>query len=170
MVDDKDLEGLDPYDLMAAEAQRLDRFFSGAADDIWKRPSLAGWSVRDVLATASTEDYNQACLDGTVAQFLADVETKGASDLATANDIGIHEFDGQTPAAILATWRTTSTEHREAFRARRQERRHQRGRLPRPPAGLHLAFELATHADDVEVPLTGGCGGAYRVAGASALR
>ena len=29
MTDDRDLEGLDPYDLMDSEAGRLDRFFIG---------------------------------------------------------------------------------------------------------------------------------------------
>ena len=51
MVDDADLQGLDPYELMEAEAARLDRFFSGLDDATWSRPSrCAGWSVRDVLA------------------------------------------------------------------------------------------------------------------------
>ena len=62
------------------------------------RTRCAGWSMRDLLAhLAASEDYNQACLDGTVQQFLADVGAKGAVDLASANEIGIREFDGPSP-------------------------------------------------------------------------
>ena len=51
MVDDADLQGLDPYDLMQREAERLDQFFVGLDDAAWSRRSrCAGWSVRDMLA------------------------------------------------------------------------------------------------------------------------
>jgi uncharacterized protein (TIGR03083 family) len=156
MVDDKDLEGLDPYELMATEAQRLDRFFSGLSGDGWSRPSRCeGWSVRDVLAhLGSSEGYNQACLGGTVAQFLADMGAKGASDLATVNDLGIHEFDGQEPAAILTAWRTRATDNRETFRARDGGNVDSSvGEYPARWQAFHLSFELATHADDVHVPV-----------------
>jgi uncharacterized protein (TIGR03083 family) len=157
MTDDNDLAGLDPYDLMATESARNDRFFTAAGADEWARPSrCAGWSVRDLLAhLAATEDYSQACLDGTVQQFLADMGAKGAVDLASANEIGIRSFDDQTPEQVLATWRSRSTQNRDGFRARDGgDVDSSVGAYPARWQAFHLAFELATHADDAYVPVT----------------
>jgi uncharacterized protein (TIGR03083 family) len=156
MVDEHDLEGLDPYDLMAAESARLERFFSSVGDDGWATPSRCeGWSVRDVLAhLVSTEDYNQACLEGTAQQFLAGVGAKGAVDLASANEIGIRELDDRTPEQLLELWRARSAENREGFRARDgADVDSSVGAYPARWQAFHLAFELATHADDVFVPV-----------------
>jgi uncharacterized protein (TIGR03083 family) len=157
MVDDQDLNGLDPYELMATEATRLDGFFSSASADEWGKPTRCeGWSARDLLAhLAASEDYNRACLDGTVQQFLADVGAKGAVDLASANEIGIREFDDQTPEQILETWRTRSGQNCEGFRARAGgDVDSSVGPYPGRWQAFHLAFELATHADDVGVPVS----------------
>ncbi|HEY5077621.1 MAG TPA: maleylpyruvate isomerase family mycothiol-dependent enzyme, partial [Acidimicrobiia bacterium] len=156
MIDDQDLTGLDPYELMASEAERLDRFFASAGADDWKKPTRCeGWNVRDLLAhLAASEDYNRACLDGTVQQFLADIGAKGAVDLASANEIGIHEFDDRTPDQILETWRTASTQNRAAFKARDgSDVDSSVGAYPARWQAFHLAFELATHADDIDVPV-----------------
>lgn len=156
-MDDQDLAGLDPYDLMATEADRLDGFFSKVADAEWAEPTrCAGWNVRDLLAhLAASEDYNRACLDGTVQQFLADVGAKGAVDLATANEIGIREFDEQRPDEVRSTWRAKSIENREGFRARDGgDVDSSVGAYPARWQAFHLAFELATHADDVGVPVS----------------
>jgi uncharacterized protein (TIGR03083 family) len=156
MVDDHDLEGLDPYELMAAESARLDRFFASRREDDWAIPSRCeGWSVRDVLAhLLATEDYNQACLDGTVQEFLAGVGAKGAVDLASANEIAISELDDRTPVQMLELWRTRSAEHRDGFRARDgADVDSSVGPYPGRWQAFHLAFELATHADDVFVPV-----------------
>jgi uncharacterized protein (TIGR03083 family) len=157
MVDDHDLDGLDPYDLMAAESARLEQFFASASANDWEQPSrCAGWSVRDVLAhLAATEDYNQACLEGTVQEFLADVGAKGAVDLASANEIGIRELDDRTPAQLLDLWRTHSAQNRAGFRARDgADVDSSVGAYPARWQAFHLAFELATHADDVYVPVS----------------
>jgi uncharacterized protein (TIGR03083 family) len=159
MVDDHDLEGLDPYDLMAAESARLESFFAAAGESDWEKPSrCAGWRVRDLLAhLVATEDYNQACLEGTVQQFLADVGAKGAVDLASANEIGIRELDDRTPAQLLELWRTHSAQNREGFRARDgADVDSSVGSYPARWQAFHLAFELATHADDVHVPTAPG--------------
>src|SRR5690349_4990088 len=98
MVDDSDLAGLDPYDLMATETARLDTYFSGLADADWQRASRCeGWDVRDVLChLAASEDYNQASLDGSVQELLADWGAKGATSLDRANELGIRSFDGRS--------------------------------------------------------------------------
>jgi len=157
MVDDADLQGLDPYDLMEAEAGRLDRFFVGLDDQAWSRPSrCAGWSVRDVLAhLLSSEDYNTACLDGTVGEFLASVGARGATDLTSANELGIRELDGRPTAELIEAWRATNARNREGFRSRDGgDVDSSVGAYPARWQAFHLAFELAVHADDVGVPVT----------------
>jgi uncharacterized protein (TIGR03083 family) len=156
MTDDSDLAGLDPYELMATEINRLDEHFSGLRDDEWQRSTRCdGWTVRDVLAhMASSEKYNRACLDGTVSSLLAEIGTKGATDLASANHIGIHEYDGQPAEAVLEEWREAS----RANLARLRERDggdidSSVGAYPARWQAFHLAFELATHADDVAAPI-----------------
>jgi uncharacterized protein (TIGR03083 family) len=152
VTDDRDLQGLDPYDLIATELERLDRYFSGLRADEWERPTrCAGWSVRDVLAhMASSEQYNRACLDGNVAAFLSEVGAKGATDLASANEIGIREYDDRSSEAILEEWREASRENLTRLRERDgRDIDSSVGAYPGRWQAFHLAFELATHADDV---------------------
>src|SRR4051812_41747658 len=156
MVDDSDVAGLDPYDLMAAETARLDTYFSGLADADWQRASRCkGWSVRDVLChLAATEDYNRASLDGNVQALLADWGAKGATDLESANALGIRSFDGRSTTDVLDVWRTKVNANREGFRARDGGNVDTSvGDYPARWQAFHLAFELATHADDVYAPV-----------------
>ena len=114
MTDDRDLQDLDPYDLMDAEAARLDAYFSGLDPADWAKPSRCeGWSVRDLLAhLASSEDYNHASLEGTVGEFLASWGEKGATDLTTANEIGIRSLDDCSTDQLIADWRVANAETR----------------------------------------------------------
>jgi len=156
MTDDRDLEGLDPYDLMDGEAARLDRFFAGLDAAAWSRPSrCAGWSVRDLMAhLLASEQYNAACLDGTVGDFLASVGAKGVTDLASANELGIRELDDRSPQELLEEWRTENAATRAGFRARDGgDVDSSVGAYPARWQAFHLAFELAVHADDVGVPV-----------------
>ena len=156
MTDDSDLAGLDPYALMATEINRLDVHFSGLRDDGWQRPTrCVGWTVRDVLAhMASSEKYNRACLDGTVSSLLAEIGAKGATDLASANEIGIHEYDGAPTEAVLDEWREASRANLARLRERDGgEIDSSVGAYPARWQAFHLAFELATHADDVWAPV-----------------
>ena len=86
----------------------------------------------------------------------------------SANEIGIREFDGQTTGRAPRDLAHASRgEPRSVPRARRRRRRQQVGAYPARWQAFHLAFELATHADDVGVPVTDGRGGGpHRVAGA----
>jgi uncharacterized protein (TIGR03083 family) len=157
MVDDADLQGLDPYDLMQREGERLDRFFVGLDDAAWSRPSRCeGWSVRDVLAhLLSSEQYNTASLEGTVADFLASVGARGATDLSSANELGIRELDDHSTAQLIEEWRAAAARTREGFRARDGgDVDTSVGAYPARWQAFHLAFELAVHADDVGVPVT----------------
>jgi uncharacterized protein (TIGR03083 family) len=142
---------------MDAEAGRLDRYFSGLDDADWSRPSrCAGWSVRDVLAhLLASEDYNHASLDGSVAAVLGSMGEKGATDLASANELGIRELDDRSITQLLADWRVANAETRAKFRERDgDEVDTSIGAYSARWQAFHLAFELAVHADDVYVPVT----------------
>ena len=157
MVDDAELAELDPYDLMTAETARLEQFFAGLTEADWQRPSrCAGWTVRDVVAhLAASEQYNRATLDGSVQQFLADMGAQGVTDLASANDLGVRGFDGQSPQQIVDEWRDRITRNTEELRARDgSDIDSSVGAYPARWQAFHLAFELATHADDIGVPVT----------------
>jgi len=157
MTDDRDLHDLDPYDLMDAEAARLDDYFSGLGPADWSKPSRCeGWSVRDVLAhLTASEDYNHASLDGTVGAFLAAWGEKGATDLNTANEVGIRELDDRSTEQLVADWRLANAETRAKLRERDGDDIDTSvGPYPARWQAFHLAFELAVHADDVGVPVT----------------
>jgi uncharacterized protein (TIGR03083 family) len=157
MVDDADLQGLDPYDLMDGEAARLDRYFTGLDTPAWSRPSRCeDWSVRDLLAhLLSSEQYNAACLDGGVAEFLAEVGARGATDLASANEMGIRELDNRSTAQLVDEWRAANARTRRGFRERDgSDVDSSIGAYPARRQAFHLAFELAVHADDVGAPVT----------------
>ena len=83
MADEGDLQGLDPFDQLDREAERLDHFFAALDDSRWEDPSRCdGWTVRDVLAhLAATESYHHACLDDTLSAFIQDGLDAGVSDL-----------------------------------------------------------------------------------------
>src|SRR5918992_1689003 len=104
---DADLAGLDPFDLLDQEAARLDRYLAELPAAEWARPSrCAGWTIRDVLAhLTATEAYHQACLDGEVADLLARTAARGATDLASANALGVADHAGWSPKRLLEEWR-----------------------------------------------------------------
>jgi uncharacterized protein (TIGR03083 family) len=157
VTDDRDLEGLDPYDLMDAEAARLDRFFSALSEDVWSKPSRCeGWSVRDVLAhLVASEDYNHASLEGTVGEFLASWGEKGATDLNSANEVGIRGLDDRSTDQLIADWRVANAETRAKLRERDGDDIDTSvGAYPARWQAFHLAFELAVHGDDVGVPVS----------------
>ena len=157
MTDDRDLEGLDPYDLMDTEAARLDGFFTGLDDSAWSRPTrCAGWTVRDLLAhLLASEDYNSASLNGTVGDFLGSLGARGATDLTSANELGIRDLDDRAPAQLIDEWRTANGAARAGFRDRDgADVDTSVGAYSARWQAFHLAFELAVHADDVGVPVS----------------
>jgi uncharacterized protein (TIGR03083 family) len=112
MTDDRELAGLDPFALLDTEAGRLDAFLSGLSDSGWNRASrCAGWTVRDVLGhLAASEDYHRACLDGTVAAFLAGFAERGGTDLDSVNALGVADYAASSPAQVLTRWRAASAD------------------------------------------------------------
>ena len=151
MTDDAELAGLDPFDLLDREAARIDRCLSALPTDEWARPSRCeGWSVRDVLAhLAASEGYHQACLDGEVKAWLAREASKGGTDIASVNAIGIAGRADQPPSRLLAEWRRANAETRRRFREDGDTVDTSVGPYPRRWQAFHVAGELATHADDM---------------------
>lgn len=159
MTDDRELAGLDPFDILDREAARLDAFFSALPADGWSRPTRCeGWTVRDVLGhLASAEEYHRACLDGEVAALLARFGERGATDLDSANAMGVADYADRTPDEVLAHWRATNAESRRRFRERGDGTVDTSiGDYPCRWQAFHVASELATHADDIGVPVTDG--------------
>src|SRR4051794_26114680 len=157
MTDDRDLQGVNPYDAMDRETERLYRFFTTIDDNAWTRPTrCAGWNVRDLLGhLRASEDYNQASLDGRVQDLLVQFGERGATDLDSANALGIADYADVPADALIEDWRTVQADTRKRLRDRD-------GGVIDSTVGdysarwqaCHLAAELATHADDMAVPET----------------
>lgn len=106
MIEDNELVGLDPFEILDGEAARLDAFFSAVGDEDWTRPSrCTGWSVRDVLGhLAAGEEYHRACLDATVSALLRRHAERGATDMDAFNALGIADRAEMSPDQVLAEW------------------------------------------------------------------
>ena len=157
MTDDRDLDGFDPYDVFDREAARLYRYFTAIDEATWSAPTrCAGWSVRDVLGhLRATEDYSQACLDFRVQDLFAALALRGATDMDSFNAVGISEYAGAETGALIEDWRTVNADTRKRFRDRDSgEVDSSVGAYPARHQAFHLASELATHADDIAVPIT----------------
>jgi hypothetical protein len=69
--------------------------------------------------------------------------------------LGIRELDDRATADLIEEWRTVNERTRERFRQRDgSDVDTSVGAYPARWQAFHLAFELATHADDVGVPVT----------------
>src|SRR5262249_34796996 len=157
MPDDAELEGLNPYDLMDAEAARLDAYLSGLDDGGWGRASACtGWTTRDMLAhLAGSEEYNHACLDDALPAFLERLGQAGASDLHPFNALGVPGRVDRSGDEVLAEWRAACGRTRDELRKRDgADIPTMVGPYPARWQAFHLASELATHADDIGVPVS----------------
>ena len=155
-----DLPGYDPFAIFDAEAGRLDRFFGSLEGGAWRRPSrCGGWSVRDVLAhLAGQEAYNHACLNDDLDAFFAWLRREGVAGegfgefnqwcVRTRRDVAVSE--------VLAEWRAANTVTRQRMRLLGRAGMLQTSAGPYPAGlqALHYSSELATHADDVGVPVS----------------
>jgi uncharacterized protein (TIGR03083 family) len=156
MPDDAVLEGLDPYDLMDAEAARLDAHLSELDGAGWDRASACrGWTTRDMLGhLAGSEEYNHACLDDALPGFLERLGQAGATDLDSFNALGVTERADRSSDEVLAEWRATCGRTRDELRKRDGgDIPTMVGPYPARWQAFHLASELATHADDIGVPV-----------------
>ena len=156
MTDDSALDGFDAFDVLDREAVRLDAFFSTLLATEWDRPSrCSGWSTRDLLAhLAASEAYHHACLAGRVSEYITELGAQGVNDLDDANKLGVDRLADYTPRELLAMWRSDNLETRQGFRERGNGMIDTTvGEYPCRWQAFHVAAELATHADDVFVPI-----------------
>src|SRR5690242_16812921 len=125
-------------------------------DSVWQRPSrCTGWSVRDVLGhLRADEDYFRACLDGRVNEFIGEMGARGATDLDSANQLGVDSYADAPSRALIDEWRTMNAGTRQQFRERDGgDVDTSVGAYSARLQAFHLAQELATHADDIDVPV-----------------
>ena len=157
MPDDSVLAEHDPYDLMDAEAARLEAWFGGLGPEDWEQPSAcAGWSVQDVLAHLGFgEEYNAACFDEDLPAFFERYTSRGATDMDGFNGLGVSDRAGRSAAELLDEWRSGCARTRSELRRRDGgDMTTGAGAYPARWQAWHLASELATHADDIGLPET----------------
>jgi uncharacterized protein (TIGR03083 family) len=151
------LDDLDPFAIFDAEAERLDRFFSGLNADDWMRPSRCeGWTVRDVLAhLAGEEAYNHACVDDDLEGLWARLEKNGVSGLTDFNDWTVRTRRNLPVDEVLDEWRTENGDTRRRMRelGRDATMATMAGPYPVGLQAFHYSSEYAAHGDDVGVPV-----------------
>lgn len=155
MADESILDGLDPFDLLDREADRVHHLFTSEPD--WSRPSrCAGWTVRDMLGhLTGLEDYTRANLDHTVGDLLQVALEAGISDLGTYNDWQIRQYAGVPTDELVGEWRAAQVANRLALRERGRSGSVDTlvGDYPSWLQTFHFAVEYATHGDDIYVPV-----------------
>ena len=103
---------------------------------------------------AAGEDYHRACLDRTVAAFLVGFAERGGTDLDSVNALGVAETptcprQRCSPAGVLPAQVTAAGSASEATALWNSV-----GDYPCRWQAVHVAAELATHADDIGMPVT----------------
>lgn len=153
MADESLLDGLDPFDILDRESDRVHALFASSPD--WSRPSrCAGWTTRDMLGhLTGLEDYARAGLDGTVAALFRAGREAGVRGVGGFNDWQIREYADLPAADLVQLWRTAVTANRAALRARGRDGSIDTsiGDYPSWLQTFHFAVEYATHGDDIGV-------------------
>lgn len=154
-VDDSELAEIDPFAALDAEAARLDRHFSSLDESGWQRPSRCeGWTTREMLShLMGVEEYGQACLAEDIPSFMAKAAESGATSLDSFNDWVNRSHAASSTEKLLAEWRQLSADYRSQLRERGREGKIATTVGPYPVGwqAIHIASELATHADDIGV-------------------
>jgi uncharacterized protein (TIGR03083 family) len=152
-VDEPDLGGLDPFDLMGEEAQRIGDFYAALSPDGWRAPTrCAGWDRRTLLAhLAGVEDYTAAGLRDEVQEMFRSSGTRGLDDF---NAWGISRRASLPNADLLAEWRALVAANDAGLRSRAGGTMDtSAGPYPVSRQAFYLASERAIHADDADVPM-----------------
>jgi len=156
-VDEPELADLDPFALMSAEADRIERFYQGLADAEWRLPTrCAGWTRRDLLAhLAGVEDYTAAGLAGEVRTLLSHAAAGNPDDF---NSWGIGRRAYLSNLDLLREWRAALEKNDATLRERgpRALMDTSVGPYPIGRQAFYLACERAIHADDAGVPVENG--------------
>ena len=155
-VDEPELADLDPFELIATEADRIDRFYRNLSDAQWRAPTrCAGWTRRDLLAhLAGVEDYTAAGLAGEVRALLSRAGNGGMDEV---NSWGIAQRAYLSNLDLLREWRALVEKNDAAMRERgpRASIDTSVGPYPVGRQAFYVACERAIHADDAGVPVSG---------------
>lgn len=152
----RELATIDPHTLLDTEAARIDAFAEGLRSRDWAEPTRCdGWDRHDLLAhLAASELYNHASLDDAIAALMARAGAAGVTDLHGFNAWGVAERRDRPHSQVLQEWRDANARTREGLRARDGgDLPTLAGPYPVRRQAWHLAAELATHADDLGVPV-----------------
>lgn len=157
MIDDKELRDLDPFALFDGEAHRLDVYLAQLSGDDWLQPTRCeDWRRRELLAhLAASEEYNHATIDATVPAMIAKATAAGVNGLNEFNQWGVDLRTDRSVEELLAEWRAENATTRRRFRELGWDGSLATfvGPYPVGLQALHLAQELAIHADDMGMPV-----------------
>lgn len=149
---DRELDGLDPYELMLAEATRIEELLVHLTPDGWTAPTACeGWDRHDLVAhLAGAEQYNHACLDDRIGELMGRAAAAGVDGLDRFNQWCVDERRDLDDRAVLDEWRgAVGRTIRDLAGRDGTEIPTMVGPYPARWQGFHLAAELATHADDL---------------------
>ncbi|HZE41447.1 MAG TPA: maleylpyruvate isomerase family mycothiol-dependent enzyme [Stackebrandtia sp.] len=145
-----------PFDLLDAEAARVDRFFDGLTAPQWRvETRCAGWDRKDMAAhLIRIEDYIRTGLDDTVGDHFAE----GGSSVGyeRLNDILVERYRDTPVAEVLSQWRDRAAAQHPRLRERGVDGSIGTavGDYPCGRQTFYFASEYAIHADDMGVPIT----------------
>jgi uncharacterized protein (TIGR03083 family) len=160
MTDTSDLAGLDPFDLLDTESERVARFFDTADASTWTKDTRCeGWRVRELLShLAGVETYHLACLDDDLANLFEEGAKAGATDVHSFNEWMVKARADRPLDDVLDEWRTKNAEVRRRMRALGVSGTMSSSVGPYAVdlMAFHIASEYATHADDMDVSIDDG--------------
>jgi uncharacterized protein (TIGR03083 family) len=140
----------DPFLTLDQEVARIQSFLDDLKPEDWKKPTRCeGWTVRDLLAHLdSDEEYNEACLSGTVADFIS-----GYKDFDTFNAEMIQKRAHLSNEEMLEQWVNRQSRVREEWAQLGLGAKIQTsiGPYPLHYQIWHITSEYATHGDDMGV-------------------
>jgi uncharacterized protein (TIGR03083 family) len=147
-----EMDGIDPFDLLDQESQRIDQFYRGLSGRQWLAPTrCAEWNRLQLLAhLAAIEDYTRAGLTDSVFDLMSAAPSTGMDQL---NEWGVGQRAGLTPEQVLDQWRDLSAGNRRTLRDRGAGASIDTavGPYPLGRQTFYLASELAIHGDDAGI-------------------
>jgi uncharacterized protein (TIGR03083 family) len=158
MAAEDHVKDLDPFDLMDKESERLYNFFKSLSDDEWLPDTRCeGWRRREIVShLAGGDSYHTACLDDTVKEFFAEGAEHGATDGDSFNAWQVSKRADSSADDVLEEWWQKNSDVRKRMRERGRDGTMGSSVGPYPVGlmGFHLSSEYATHADDMDVPVS----------------
>lgn len=150
MPDESLLAGLDPFDLLDRESERVYSHLKTGLD--WSRQTRCeAWNTRDLLGhLMGLEDYVRANLDGRVEALMREA---GADGVDGFNAWQIRSYADVPAGALVERWHDANLSGRADLRALGRDGVVDTsvGYYPSWLQTFHFAVEYATHGDDIFV-------------------